>query len=103
MFRKNQPKNSSPLGDNPNIKPQSLSFIKNISLILCSSSFGLQELDRCGILGMNVLTKMGLVIDLPNRTILAQGEGQEPYMVAASCRVASVKAPMEISVLQWEL
>lgn len=31
MFRKKQPKNSSPSGDDPNSKPQSLSFVKTIS------------------------------------------------------------------------
>lgn len=68
----------------------------------CSASFGIQQLDGTGILGVDILKRLGAAIDLPNRVILSQGEEAEPYEVAASYRVAAVKAPNEITLPDWD-
>uniref|UniRef100_A0A8C8SJ05 ribonuclease H n=1 Tax=Pelusios castaneus TaxID=367368 RepID=A0A8C8SJ05_9SAUR len=53
-------------------------------------------------MGMDLMEGLEVIIDLPNRVIMAQEAGEKPLTVAASYRVGAIKTLEVITPPQWE-
>ncbi|XP_067399163.1 protein NYNRIN-like [Emydura macquarii macquarii] len=75
-----------------------------IGVINVVASFGLLPLDdEIGIIGMDILGKLGAVVDFANAQLWEQEEeGALPVSVPASHRVAAIKAPDDLQIPNWE-
>lgn len=73
---------------------------QNHSKLETLSKFGLLKLNGIGILGMDIMRKLGIVIDLPNRENWRfRATTGEVLEVPASHHCAVIKASEELSLL----
>lgn len=66
------------------------------------ASFGLKNIGEIGILGNDILTKLGIIIDIPNRCLWSRGGDLIPYQISNTCRINAIKFPGEIKLPNWE-
>ncbi|CAM2105968.1 unnamed protein product [Caretta caretta] len=75
--------------------------IYKIHIIVARVTFGLQNLGGQGILGMDLISSMSLIVDLPNRK-LVQDKNRSHEIIPSSHSVATVKALETLKLPQWE-
>lgn len=66
------------------------------------SNFGLCKLEGTRIIDCDLLGNLGVVVDLPNRSLRITGQPVETYVISARHLWAAVKAAEKSFLLQWE-
>lgn len=85
-----------------NIIPFTYDVTCHIGSLSTQTSFGLQKLDGTGIIGINLLQRLDITIDLPNRMLIQAKHGEAGILIPATHPICAAKAPEELRFPVWE-
>lgn len=68
----------------------------------CKTSFGIKDLNDVGIIRNNILTKLGIIIDIPNRCLWSRGGDLIPLQISNTHRISAIKYPDAINMPTWD-
>lgn len=74
-----------------------------VGILIVEASLRIQKLDGHGILGMDILKRLNVIVDLPNQMLAQSQNGEGGVIVPVSHRVSALKVPTSLEKPLWEL